>query len=413
MVSTGDSRHPLRSWTGPERRYDLLFEGTIAVIVVAALCVGAAILWGSPDAGLNYPGGPPSRAGQAFSARYWDGNDPADLAQTAVMELQATTVTATYGPPFNTTPGGAQELIGIQPAVIAKDLFGLTQPINTAGNFVLTPVSQLVAPLRPVVGLAVRRYEAAGGDLAPGAPAAAVASPTQQTWLANYLKALQGPHAHVTPSSARVPAGNYGPVPVIIDAELLAASDGGLDGYFQGSDLQLRTDMSEGTMFFSDGDLWGNIAEAQGVGGDQWGVMNEVWNFPGQVWLWLYAGMYQIPWLNPANNANLDLDVGLLMVIFGFLLPMFAPWIPGVNRIPRWIPFYRIIYRRHYGIATATATWAATAAATATSAAGAHAPADPDATAGPAPPGPPAPSGERGEPDRAGLGDPGDRGNAD
>jgi hypothetical protein len=101
-------------------------------------------------------------------------------------------------------------------------------------------------------------------------------------------------------------------------------------------------------MFYSDGSLWGNIAEAQGVGGDQWGVMNELWNYPGQVWLWLYAGMYQVPVMNAANNSNLDLDVGLLMVLLGFLLPMFAPWIPVINRIPRWIPLYKIIYRQYY-----------------------------------------------------------------
>ena len=108
------------------------------------------------------------------------------------------------------------------------------------------------------------------------------------------------------------------------------------------------TNTTMGTMFFSDGTMLENIAEAQGVGGDQWGVMNELWNFPGQVWLWLYSGMYQIPALNPSNNANLDLDVGLLMILFGFLLPMFAPWIPVINRIPRWIPLYKIIYRRYY-----------------------------------------------------------------
>ena len=58
--------------------------------------------------------------------------------------------------------------------------------------------------------------------------------------------------------------------------------------------------------------------------------------------------MYQVPALNPSNNANLDLDVGLLMILFGFLLPMFAPWIPVINRIPRWIPLYKIIYRKYY-----------------------------------------------------------------
>jgi hypothetical protein len=70
----------------------------------------------------------------------------------------------------------SQEIIGIQPAEIAKAIFGLTLPINTASDFVLAPVSQLVAPGNPVVAAAIRLYEAAGGDLTPGAPAGNIAS---------------------------------------------------------------------------------------------------------------------------------------------------------------------------------------------------------------------------------------------
>ncbi len=341
------SRHPLRTWTGPERSYDLIAEGTIAVVLVTLLCVAAAIIWGSPDAGLTYPGGGKSPAGQAFSARYWDTSDPADLAATAVSELQGSSTTAGYGPPFTTT-GKSQEFIGIKPAVIAKDIFGLTLPVNTAKDFVLAPVSQLVAPYSTRAALAVRRYEAAGGDFAPGAPGAKLASATQQHWLANFAKALTARSARITPTSITVPPGDYGPVRELVTAELLAAHSGALDGYLQGSQQQISTDTYQGTMFFSDGSLWFKIAKAQGIIGSQWGVMNEVWNFPGQVWLWLYSGMYQLPFLDPTGNSNLDLDVGLLMTLLGFLLPMFAPWIPGINRIPRLIPLYKVIYRRYY-----------------------------------------------------------------
>jgi hypothetical protein len=341
-------RHPLRTWRGPERPYDLIAEGTIAVILVAVLCIVAAVLWGSPNGGLTYPGGPKSPAGQAFSARYWDLNDPSDLAQTAVQELAGGTSTAGYGPPFNQTTGASQQIIGIKPAEIAKFIFGLTLPINTANDFVLAPVSQLVARFNPAVAAAVRLYKAAGGDLSPGAAVGQVASARQMTWLNNYATALGASSAKFTPTAILVKAGNYGPVPAIIGAELAIANNGSLDGYLQGSQQQLSTNTTAGTMFFSDGTLWHTIAEAQGIGGDQWGVMNELWNFPGQVWLWLYAGMYQIPALNPSNNSNLDLDVGLLMILFGFLLPMFAPWIPVINRIPRWIPLYKIIYRKYY-----------------------------------------------------------------
>jgi hypothetical protein len=341
-------RHPLSTWQGPERRYDLIAEGMIAVVFVAVLCVAATIVWGSPDGGLTIPKGPPSPAGQAFSARYWDTNDPSDLAQTAVQELAGGTHTAGYGPPFNQTTGASQGIIGIKPAEIAKSIFGLTLPINTANDLVLAPVSQLLAPYNPLVAAAISRYKAAGGDLAPGVAAPQLVSSQQATWLSNYAKALAKPSAKFTPTSVTVPPGNYGPVPVIIRAELTIAHNGSLDGYFQGSQQQMNTNTYQATMFFSDGTLWANIATAQGIAGSQWGVMNELWNFPGQVWLWLYAGMYQIPALNPSTNANLDLDVGLLMIVFGFLLPMFAPWIPGINRIPRWIPFYKIIYRKYY-----------------------------------------------------------------
>jgi hypothetical protein len=346
-MATRAKRNPLRTWRGPERPYDLISEGTIAVVFVALLVILAASLWGSPNGGLTYPGGPKSPAGQAFSAKYWDVNDPSDLATTAVQELAGGSTTAGYGPPFNQTSGASQEFIGIRPAEIAKAIFGLTLPINTANGFVLAPVSQLTAPSNPAVASAVSQYKAAGGDLSPGAAADQVASAQQMTWLNNYAKALSAKSAKVTPTSITVQAGNYGPVPAIITAELAIANNGSLDGYFQGSQQQLSTDTTMGTMFLSDGTLWYTIAQAQGVAGDQWGVMNELWNFPGQVWLWLYSGMYQIPAL-ASNNANLDLDVGLLMIVFGFLLPMFAPWIPVINRIPRWIPLYKIIYRQYY-----------------------------------------------------------------
>jgi hypothetical protein len=342
-------RKPVTVWRGPERRYDLIAEGTLAVIFVAVLCIVLGILFGSPDAGLTSPGAPKSKAGDAFSAKYWVQNDPSDFVTTVVGELAASTTTAGYGPPFNWTSGSSQSIIGIKPARIAADIFGLTQPINTANDFVLQPVSQLSAPGSPAVALAIRTYEAAGGDLSPGASADSVASQRQQNWLTNYTNALGAKNAQITSTSISVSPGNYGPVPIIVRAELALADSGALDGYFASGPTQVNTNTSQAMMFFSDGSLWGNIASAQGVAGDQWGVMNEVWNFPGQVWLWLYAGMYQPPFIaNHAGGANLDLDVGLLMIVFGFLLPMFAPWIPGINRIPDWIPFYKVIYKRWY-----------------------------------------------------------------
>ena len=49
------SRYPLATWTGPERRYDLIAEATIAVIFVAVLCIVASILWGIPQRRPHLP----------------------------------------------------------------------------------------------------------------------------------------------------------------------------------------------------------------------------------------------------------------------------------------------------------------------------------------------------------------------
>ena len=151
------------------------------------------------------------------------------------------------------TTGASQQFIGIKPAEIAKAIFGLTLPINTANDFVLAPVSQLAAPSSPAVAAAVTLYKAAGGDLSPGAAADQVASSQQMTWLNNYAKALARPQREVHAHLDHGHGGNYGPVPVIIAAEMAIADNGSLDGYFQGAQQQLSTDTTMATMFFSDG----------------------------------------------------------------------------------------------------------------------------------------------------------------
>ena len=77
------------AWRGPTRRYDILKEGTIATVVILILTVGLASLLSSPNV-------PPA------TVRSWVQVDPADFLATAGTELNATSVTATHGPPYNT-----------------------------------------------------------------------------------------------------------------------------------------------------------------------------------------------------------------------------------------------------------------------------------------------------------------------
>ena len=101
-------------WRGPNRRYDLLKEGTIAAVIVLALTLGLAGVLSSPDV-------PP------VTVATWSRLAPADFLATAATELDGTSETATYGPPYNTTSGAAQKLL-----FSPQTWFGVTQPVDTA-----------------------------------------------------------------------------------------------------------------------------------------------------------------------------------------------------------------------------------------------------------------------------------------
>src|SRR6202020_1830466 len=85
-------------WRGPNRRYDLLKAGTMAAIVVLVLPLGVASVLPSRDA-------PP------VTIATWAGLAPADFLATAASELDGTSETATYGPPYNQQTPSAPRLL--------------------------------------------------------------------------------------------------------------------------------------------------------------------------------------------------------------------------------------------------------------------------------------------------------------
>ena len=74
-------------------------------------------------------------------------------------------------------------------------------------------------------------------------------------------------------------------------------------------------------------------------------MMNEVGNYPGQPWMWLYTFWYQVKPFSTSDNA--DVEVWALMMLLTLLL-MFVPFIPGLRSIPRWIPIHRLVWREYY-----------------------------------------------------------------
>jgi hypothetical protein len=296
------------AWRGPTRRYDILKEGTIAFGIAAALTIALAAIVSSPDV-------PP------VTVRTWVQAAPADFLATAATELNGTSHTATYGPPYNTNGTPQSELFA--PANIT----GVTQPLDPAQTFVLDPLAK-AAPTDPQLAAALAQYNAA--------------SATQQnTWATNYGTAVQKV-TFGSDGTPAVPAANDGPVPVMLATELTLARSGALDADLSAQQPFYGTDFTRPLMFINDGGYYTSYAQSMNLTGNQWGVMNETGSYPGQPWLWLYQLWYHVPgW---RNSANADL-IAIYMTGLATLLLLLVPFIPGLRDIPRWIPVHRLIWR--------------------------------------------------------------------
>jgi hypothetical protein len=175
------------------------------------------------------------------------------------------------------------------------------------------------------------------------------ASADQQSGWANAYADALGTATDGDP--AAVPAGDYGPVPVLTASLLGMASSGALDSDLLGSGTGFfQTDYTKPLLFLADGAYLDDAAGAEHLHGDQWGMMNETGNYPGQAWLWLFSFWYQIPPFVTEGSAwadNADVIIFAIVMILSLAL-MFVPFIPGLRSIPRRIPIYRLIWRDYY-----------------------------------------------------------------
>jgi hypothetical protein len=131
----------------------------------------------------------------------------------------------------------------------------------------------------------------------------------------------------------------------MLDQLLALAQSGGLDGALLAQGRFYQTDYTKPLLFLADGTYLEDLARDQHLGGDQWGMMNETGNYPGQAWLWLYTFWYQVKPFSTSGNAD-ALVWGLMALLT--LIFVFLPFIPGLRSIPKVIPVYRLIWRRYY-----------------------------------------------------------------
>jgi hypothetical protein len=301
----------VKEWTGAYVRYDILKEAFVAFLAVAVLIVLLAVIFSSPD-------------DPAATLKTWSATSPVDFAQTATTELDGTSATATYGPPYNTTPDAAQHMRFFEP----QQWLGVHLPVDTAQDFVIKPLRTL--PNQPATQAALNLYQNA--------------SPAQQSaWTTAYEKAAAD--AKGVNGRLHVPPGRYGPVGVIIGSLTSMAQTGGLDGTLLSGGQFYNTDYTKPMLFLKDGAYFDNLGTAKNLQGHQWGMMNETGNYPGQAWLWLYTMWYQVYPFNQSDQADLEIWVIMMVLSVGLI---FLPFIPGLRSIPRWTRVYKLIWRRHY-----------------------------------------------------------------
>jgi hypothetical protein len=308
-----------RVWKGGYRRYDLVKEVVIATGVVLAMAVLLTVLFSSPDE-------------KPSTIASWSRQMPADFVTTATSELDGSSFSASYGPPYNNGTGAVQHEWFIH----LQQWLGISHPLNAPLDFVIDPLRSI--PGQPGLRSAIAAYEAATPKM-------------QSTWTTNYANAVAPPAGSKIPpakvSGLRVipVGGDYGPVALMMSSLLSLAQSGGLDGALLTTSQFYQTDYTKPLLLMADGGDLSARAQAENLLGDQWGMMNETGSYPGQVWLWLYTFWYQIAPFNSSANADL-----LVLTVMGVMSLAFIliPFLPIARDIPRWIPLHRVIWSEHY-----------------------------------------------------------------
>jgi hypothetical protein len=310
-----------KPWDGPNRRYDIVKEFAIAMAVMSLLAVGLAVGFSSPDQ-------------PALTFQGWGKTAPDNFYAVAVQELAGTSEAAGYGPPYNAGDG-----LHVGPLKPQK-WSGVRIPVDPPNDFVVKPLRNDTSP---AVAAALKEWESVAPD-------------QQSTWATGYDQAI---HATADADGAvhpsKVAVADYGPVPAMASGLLAMAQSGALDGAMLGQGKFYQDDNTKQILFLGDGSYLDDAATSMNLQGNTWGMMNGIHTYPGQPWLWWASVWYQIPTFNPAEDAtsttslqdNADewvfLIVGLLAV--GII---FFPVIPGLNKIPNWLPVHRLIWRDYY-----------------------------------------------------------------
>jgi len=235
-------------------------------------------------------------------------------------------------------PGGAikaftQELDGTATSTGNAQEFGMGDPGQV---FVLGPLHQAAPLLGSDVVAALGTYDAASPD-------------QRQAWASAYDKAL----GTITPMGGgdmggtpgpdykRIGTlkGDFGPVPVLVQANLQLAETGYLEQYLQSVDPGHSYHLTNIWLYDHPNML--NTAVAEGLTDDQWGMVKER-GFPVGPWYLSIPAVFHVYFPGGATGQGFV----LWNLLFAAILLFVVPLVPGIRDIPRYLKLYRFIY--HY-----------------------------------------------------------------
>ena len=245
-------------------------------------------------------------------------------------------------------PGGAvlaftQELDGTASSSGNAQEFGIGDPGEA---FVLGPLRS-AAPLLGAVSVkdlpslqasdvsqAISSYDGASTD-------------QRSKWAAEYHKALgtimpTGGDAMGTasPDAAKVGAlkGDFGPVPMLVEADTYLAQTGYLEANLQSSDPGHAFHLTNIWLYDHPNML--NTAVDQGLTDDQWGMVKER-GFSVGPWYLAVPSIFHVYFPQGATGQGFV----LWNVAFAVILLFVVPLVPGLRSLPRYLKLYRFIYR--------------------------------------------------------------------
>ena len=299
----------------PMKPYDMVREGLIVLAGMATMIVILAAVWGFPRIA------PLTMKEVATKA-------PIPFTERTLSYLTGQSSLQTYGPPYTNNFENAQHVGPICPACWV----GVIDPTDFRQVLVMQPLAQ-AGVLNPEIAKALTTYKSASPD-------------QQKEWTDSYGAALG--KATAKDGKLTLPAGDYGPVPVLMDGMLKLAQAGLLEGALNQNiypnHAPYNTNYTR-SFFYMGGKIFNTVANHFDEQGGEWGMSHIAGPYPGAWWLWPYTFLYQIPAIGKAAAA--DLIAGMIMAGFALIM-FFLPFIPGLNRLHLVVPVYRLIWRDWY-----------------------------------------------------------------